>query len=214
MSTVSKRRTAKAQKRLDLGCAGLAMTTAEFDAIHDYDPNYRYELIRGVLVVSPIPSEAEADPNEELGVDLRVYQRTHPHGAALDKTLFERFVPLGGARRRADRVIWAGLGRVPDPKRDVPTIVVEFVSRSKRDWLRDYVEKRTEYLEAGVVEYWVVDRFRRTLTVFRTAPAEPVEQVFDAGMVYRTQILPGFELHLDRILAVADSWDKPKRPRA
>ena len=210
MSSVSKTRTMKTHKRIDFGCAGITMTPAEFDAIENYDKNYRYELIRGVLVVSPIASEAEADPNGELGFELRLYQRTHPEGRALDKTLFERYIYLEDSRRRADRVIWAGLGRLPDPKVDVPAIVVEFVSKSRRDWLRDSIEKRVEYLHLGVREYWVIDRFQRTLTVFRKSPAEPIEQVFDATAIYRTPLLPGFELKLAEILAVADEWKKPK----
>jgi hypothetical protein len=47
--------------------AGTLMTPAEFDAVEEYDENYGYELVHGVLVVVPLPNEAEADPNEELG---------------------------------------------------------------------------------------------------------------------------------------------------
>ncbi len=104
-------------------------------------------------------------------------------------------------------MIWAGLGRRPDPRADIPTIVIEFVSESRRDWLRDYVEKRAEYLDAGVAEYWIVDRFRRTLTVYRRPPAEPVEIVVPESGTYRTDLLPGFELPLARLLAVADRWN-------
>ena len=133
----------------------------------------------------------------------------------MDKTLTERYVPSRHSnRRRADRLIWAGLGRVPIVEKDVPAIVVEFVSRSKADWLRDYVVKREEYLESGVCEYWVIDRFRSTMTVFKASPAEPTEQVFDATAIYRTPILPGFELPLARLFVVADSWKGPKLPLA
>src|SRR5438105_4312342 len=57
--------------------AGTLMTPEEFDAVEEYDEEYRYELIHGVLVVNPIPSEAEVDPNEELGHLLRSYQDHH-----------------------------------------------------------------------------------------------------------------------------------------
>ena len=40
--------------------------------------------------------------------------------------------------RFADRAIWARLGRVPNPETDVPTIIVEFVSKRKRDRIRNY----------------------------------------------------------------------------
>ncbi len=47
--------------------AGVRMTPEEFDAIEDWDENYRYELIHGVLVVSPPPLDAEVGQNEMLG---------------------------------------------------------------------------------------------------------------------------------------------------
>jgi Uma2 family endonuclease len=188
-----------------LESAGMTLTTEEFDAIANYDEDYRYELIRGVLVVSPFPSEAECDANEELGFLLRNYQYRHPHGSALDKTLSERYV-ITANRRRADRVIWVGLGRVPAPKGDPPAIVVEFVSSSRRDRRRDYEEKRSEYLEAGVHEYWIIDRFRRTMTVFLNRPEGVEEVTIPETGTCRTELLPGFELPLARLLAVADDW--------
>ena len=84
----------------------------------------------------------------------------------------------------------------------MPAIVVEFVSQSKRDWLRDYVERREEYRGIEVQEYWVVDRFRRQMTVF--TPTE--EQVYGETDVYQTDLLPGFELSLEALLRTADAW--------
>ena len=91
---------------------------------------------------------------------------------------------------------------------DVPTIAVEFVSRRRRDLLRDYEEKRREYLALGVAEYWIIDRFRRTMTVYHNPPRVPAEQVVAENEVYHTDLLPGFELPLARLLAVADQWRK------
>jgi Uma2 family endonuclease len=190
---------------------GMLMTPEEFDAITDYDDRYRYELINGVLVVSPIAAEAEADPNEELGFLLRLHKQLHKKGAALDLTLPERYIATPNSRRRADRVLWVGLGRVPDPAIDVPTIAVEFVSRRKRDRERDYEHKRKEYLAAGVVEYWIIDRFRRVMTVYRKPMRKPTGQVVNENETYRTDLLPGFELPLAQILAVADKWKKAKK---
>ena len=189
--------------------AGMLMTPEEFDATdpEDWEEGYRYELIRGVLVVSPFAGIGELDPNDELGTLLRIYQRTHPQGAALDGTYFEHYLKVPDGRRRADRVIWAGLGRRPAPGRDVPTIAVEFVADRRRDRLRDYVEKRREYLEIGVEEYWVIDRFWRTLTAYRRPPAEPAEVVVRAGGSYLTALLPGFILPLDQLLATHERWD-------
>lgn len=187
--------------------AGVLMTPEEFDASEvDPDDGSRYELIQGMLIVTPIPSEAEVDPNEELGRLLRNYQEGHPQGLALDMTLAERHVASGGNRRRADRVIWAGLGRVPKPRLDPPTIVVEFVSAGRRNRQRDYVEKRREYEAAGVQEYWVIDRFLRTMTVYGKKVSASGEATVSEQGTYSTPILPGFELPLARLLAASDRW--------
>jgi Uma2 family endonuclease len=186
--------------------AGMLMTPEEFDAIKDWDEEYCYELIHGVVVVTPIPLESEVDPNEELGHWLRAYREQHPQGQALDKTLAERHVRTRTSRRKADRLIWAGLGRVPDPRADAPTIVVEFVSRSRRDRRRDYEDKRKEYLEIHVKEYWIIDRFRRNMTVVFNGADSPRELTVAEHEVYRTPLLPGFELPLARLLAIADEW--------
>ncbi len=192
---------------------GMLMTPEEFDTATDFDELYTYELIHGVLIVSPPPGESERDPNDELGNLLRVYKSGHPAGSALDKTLPEQYVHLSNGRRRADRVIWAGLGRIPVPRTNVPAIVIEFVSNRQRDWVRDYEEKRQQYLAIKVQEYWIIDRFRRIMTVYRgqAGPGEPAEQIIKENEVYRTPLLPGFELPLAQLLKVADDWAAPVR---
>ena len=191
---------------LDAYSAGILLTPEEFDAIEDYDDEVRFELIRGVLVVTPIPLEAKSVPNDELGSLLREYRRNHPQGSVLDETIPEQYVRTLESRRRADRVIWAGLGRRPEPHVDPPTIIIEFVSASRRDRRRDYEEKRREYLEIGIAEYWIIDRFRRAMLVVKRQGDAIGEQQVGEGEIYRTGRLPGFELPLGQILAQADRW--------
>ena len=189
--------------------AGALLTPEEFDAAEiNPDDDCRYELVHGVLVVTPIPSEAEAGPNELLGYLLLAYQEHHPRGRCLNATLPERYVRVPDGRRKPDRVIWAGLGRIPDPRTDVPAIVVEFVSSGRRNRQRDYVEKRREYEAVGVREYWVIDRFHRILTVFGREVSPSGERVVAETGSYSTAFLPGFELPLARLLAAADAWSK------
>jgi Putative restriction endonuclease len=125
----------------------------------------------------------------------------------INATLTEQHVSTHDSSRRADRVIWAGLGRAPNPRKDLPTIVVEFVSEGKRNRLRVCHEKRTDYLAAGVREYWIIDRFPRTLTACR---GDSADVVVPHDGTYQTPLLPGFELPLARLLAVADSWRASK----
>src|SRR5579872_4131371 len=184
--------------------AGILMTPAEFDAVTEYDENYRYELIHGVLVVNPIPNPEETGPNELLAHLLWDYQQRHPQGAILDESLTQQYVRAAPGRRIADQLIWTGLGRLPDPRKDVASIAVEFVSSGKRNRERDYVEKQQQYGAAGLKEYWIFDRFRRTLTVITYSATGTTETTIAEGSTYESPILPGFVVPLDRILAAAD----------
>jgi hypothetical protein len=57
--------------------------------------------------------------------------------STLDGTLAEQAIDTGACVRRADRVIWVGLGRQPVPMKNVPSIVIEFVSNTSRNRRRD-----------------------------------------------------------------------------
>jgi Uma2 family endonuclease len=197
--------------RLRLGprSAGLLLTPAEFDRAR-YEEGWRYELINGVLVVSPIPSRQERGPNEHLGHWLWQYQESHPQGSSLDATFPEEEIKTGANRRRADRVIWAGLGRDPE-EGEIPTIVAEFVSEGKVNQERDYIVKRAEYREAGVRQYWVIDRFKRTLTCYDFGGEKDEVPVIPEGQTFESPLLPGFVLDLKKLLTFADRWAKKKR---
>lgn len=187
---------------------GMLMTPEEYDAIEEWDEFYRYELIHGVLIVLPPAGLVERSPNDELGYLLRLYRDTHPSGKVVDVTAPEQEIVIGPDRRRADRAIWVGLGRSAITLEDVPTIAVEFVSNTSRDRHRDYVVKRQEYSDAGVREYWIIDRFRRTMTVFRSAKEGGVEKeiVVAEKDEYETPLMPGFKLPLAKLLASADQF--------
>jgi Uma2 family endonuclease len=193
-------------KRLRLGprAAGMLLTPEEFDRA-EFKEGWRYELINEVLVVSPTPSRNERDPNEELGYSLRSYQEMHPQGAALDLTLHEETIETRRNRRRAGRVIWAGLGHLPDLN-EPPTIVIELVSRGRINRERDYVAKRAEYREIGVKEYWIIDRFAKSMTVFIFTEQGDRELVIPAGQTYATGLLPGYELPLGKLIDLANRW--------
>jgi hypothetical protein len=153
--------------------------------------------------VLPIPLPQETGPNELLCFWLYQDQTHFPGANTLDLTLPQQSVRTGTSRRLADRLIWAGLGRMPNLRRDVPTIAVEFVSAGRRSHRRDYVDKRREYRETGIREYWIVDRSQRTLTVIHNRP-KPRKQVVREKETYRSPLLPGFELPAADRLAQAE----------
>lgn len=189
---------------LDPSLNGVSMTPEEFENAEGVE-GWRYQLLHGVLLVTPAPLINERDPNGELGYLLRRYDESNPQ-STLDVSVSEHDVITSAGIRRVDRAIWAGLGRLPDVK-ETPTIAVEFVSAGRRSYLRDYEIKRDEFIEAGVLEYWVFNRFESTLTVFSKDDAgKTSSRVFTSGQDYLTPILPGFKLPLARIFELANRW--------
>lgn len=189
------------QPQLGPDCNGILLSPAAFDRA-DFEDGWRYELVQGVLLVTDYPPAGERAANDELGHLLRNHQAAHPEGNVIDATIYEQTVRAGKNRRRVDRAIWVGLGRLPR-EHQTPTIVVEFVSQRNRDRERDFRTKRAEYLRAGVQEYWVIDRFLRKLTVFSGSARR---REFGRKEAYKTDLLPGFELPLRRLLAIAEEW--------
>ena len=80
--------------------------------------------------------------------------------------------------------------------------MVEVVSRGGED--RDYVEKREEYLRAGVREYWILDPTPRTLLVLQRAGDVWQEVLVKADATYRTHLLPGLEVRPGDLLGPAE----------
>ncbi len=211
MSTTKRARVRK--PRIGRWSNGRLLTPQEYDAIGpaEWDDRYRYELVHGVLIVSPPAGIGERGPNDYLGHLLWSYLEGHAAEGVRIATAQEQEVKAGADRRRADRAVWIDRNREPDPTTDRPTILVEFVSRSRRDRVRDYDEKRRDYLQAGVAEYWIIDRFARTLTVHRALPADPQTLVIGEAGAYETPLMPGFELKLKPLLEVADRMSRTRK---
>ncbi len=187
---------------------GILMTPEEFDNATDWDPEFSYELINGVLIVTPSPSPGECAPSDLLAQLLLNYRENHPEGGQLNLTLPEHTLAAGENRRRSDRVIWCGLDRDPDVGQDVPAIIIEIVSADRRDRQRDHETRRNEYAQNGVREYWIIDRFQRRAMVVRFGEKGGTETVLSEADVLATPLLPGFELPLGRLFAVANRFTR------
>ena len=87
-------------------------------------------------------------------------------------------------------------------QRWVATIVVEVVGEGGE--YRDYVEKREEYLHIGVLEYWILDPYKRALLVLRREGDVWVEIPVAEDATYRTHLLPSLEVSPAELLGPAE----------
>jgi len=153
-----------------------AWTLAELDRLPD-DGN-KYELVDGELFVTPAPSPGHEALASELNWILLPYLQTQNLG----RLVFPRsVVRQQGSEVEPDMMVRPATPTLPQTWAEMPTplLVVEILSRTTRR--RDHEQKRAFYLRLGVAEYWIIDRFERTIRVI-TQNADDV--VCDTELVW------------------------------
>jgi Uma2 family endonuclease len=90
-------------------------------------------------------------------------------------------------------------------------LVIEVVSPGGES--RDYYDKRSEYADAKIPEYWIVDPSKHELLVLRFADGEYIVRgILRPGQIAESSILNGFSLDIGQCFAGANqaaSNDEP-----
>lgn len=82
-------------------------------------------------------------------------------------------------------------------------LVMEIISPESRH--RDTVTKRSEYAQAGIPEYWIVDPELHRITVLRLQDQDYVEHGdWGEGGLATSALLPGFSVSVDDVFAITD----------
>jgi hypothetical protein len=160
----------------------------------EVQPGYIYELSRGVIVVSDVPGRPHMAQADATRRQFEHYRLKRPGKIYMIGSGGECKFLVGAfdSERHPDLAIY----KYPPLSDDnlwavwVPDIAIEIVSEGSQD--RDYVLKREEYWEFGVVEYWTIDAFRRELLVLRRNTHEWKEIRVQPPKLYKTKLLPGF----------------------
>ena len=86
-------------------------------------------------------------------------------------------------------------------------MTIEVVSENKPE--RDIVDKRHDYAEGNVPEYWIVNPFNETITVLRLENGAYVEHgIFRRGEQATSVILPGFVANVSEVFDVDSPPDE------
>jgi Uma2 family endonuclease len=183
------------QLHLGLDDHGRALSEDEFaDAL--YDEPYTYELVDGRLVVMSPEGTDHVDQREPWRDRLGAYRLTHPEVVRAVVSQAWTRIDTKNARIADIGVYLGGSLDALDIPHQVPNLIFEFVSPSKKDKLRDYVENRADYEKIRVPEYVIVDRVEKKVTVLTLGEAGYQERVLTSADVYRSPLLPGFEVRL------------------
>jgi Uma2 family endonuclease len=184
---------------------GRRMSLAEFEPAQ-VEEGHLYELGRGVVVVSDVPKLKHFRQVDAVRGQFMVFKLAHPDRIYAIAAGSECKILLADleSERHPDLAIYL----TEPPRQDdevwaiwIPDIVVEVVSPGSE--LRDYVEKREEYFDFGVKEYWIVDADKQEVLVLRRSRGEWVERVLRPGDVYETKLLPDSKFDCRQVFEAA-----------
>jgi len=189
----------KTELRLGVADHGVKLTREEFGEAQ-YEEPWRYERVNGRLVVMSPAGHDHQIPNNYFRDHLGAYRLSHPE--IVECVISEAWVCT---TKSSDRIADIGVflvatknkGTLPDRP---PDLAFETVSGGGEDRKRDYVDKRAEYLRAGVKEYVIVDRFESRVTVLRRVRGRFDESELGPRDAYTTTLLPGLKIPLKEIL--------------
>jgi Uma2 family endonuclease len=154
------------------------------------DDGHRYEIVQGVLIMSPAPSPEHQSVVGEIYSCLRERIQLTGRGLVymgpLDVELSEHdlfqpdvLVVLNEHRHRFQKNHFVG----------APDLAVEIISPSSTTY--DRLTKYEMYRQAGVPEYWLVNPIRRTIQVFVLEGKQYRSLgIFTGQQTLRSQLVP------------------------
>jgi Uma2 family endonuclease len=181
------------------------LTIAEYAALGEIEHGYT-ELIEGRLIMSPSPVPDHNYAGQELGMELRPqlpdWAETVPDMdidlelAPADEPGFSRRPDLLIVTREARKRVRAEGGLI---RASEVLVVVEIVSPgSKRI---DLVDKRRDYADAGIPNYWIIDIDEPiSLTVCRLTKEFGYVDDQTATGVFRTEVPFPVEIDLGQLV--------------
>lgn len=129
---------------------GNELTLADLDAMPD--DGHRYELVGGVIVVSPAPNWNHQRAVRRL---MRMVEDACPPGHEVFDSPCDLALPLDQIVQPDVLLVPIQRGEEFGPIADPPVLLIEILSPGNRGY--DLRWKRDVYAEAGVPHYWIVD---------------------------------------------------------
>jgi Uma2 family endonuclease len=162
---------------------------------------HRYEIVDGVLYMSPAPSR----DHQNTVLEIASYLRTHVKLTGIGQIYIAPFDVQLGFRTIVQPdvmvVLNAHLDRVTESRIiGAPDLVVEVSSPGTVG--HDRTRKYEVYAQAGVQEYWIADPWSRTVEVLTLEAGSYCSLgVFEGKAVLPTMIVPDFLVHVGQFFA-------------
>lgn len=200
----------KAAIRIGPADHGRRMSLADFDHVKVQE-GYLYELGRGVIVVIDVPKKRHLYQVDSIRDQLSAYKLAHPGRIQIIAAGSECKIMVTGyeSERHPDLAVYMTLP--PEEDEDfwfiwIPELVIEVVSSGSK--LRDYKEKREEYLAFGVGEYWIFDLEKREMLVLKRIGGRWRERIVRPPKVYQTRLFPGLRFSCAQVFQAANATER------
>ena len=171
------------------------------------DEGKRYEIVNGVLYMSPALNWSHQEVVGEIFAHLRAYVRAAGSGGVFTAPIDVELAP--NTVFQPDVVLLLKASHKKLKERHIvgaPDLVVEVVSPGSA--IHDRFRKINAYARAGVPEYWIVDPDAGTAEVLLLDKGEYLSQgVYRGKATLPSQVVPGLLVHVEQFFSSA--WEEP-----
>jgi len=163
------------------------------------ETNRIIELSEGRLIITPAPTTQHQQIISKLHLLIGNFVLLNNLGEAVTSPVDVRL--WKGNIRQPDIVFMSNKHRKRITRRyfGVPDLVMEILSKGTAKV--DKEEKFQEYERAGVLEYWIVDPFKKGITVYTLENG--IYELFGKwgpGEIAKSKLLDGFEVSIDKVM--------------
>ena len=143
-------------------------TTEDLALLPDTEGIY-YEIIEGDLSITRSPHRQHQQISLKIGKYLDNWSESTGNGV----TIISPGIIFSDTNNVSPDLVWissARLAQIEDESGHLlgaPELVIEVISAGKQNEDRDKKAKLKLYSNQGVQEYWIVDRFKQQLQVYR-----------------------------------------------
>lgn len=184
--------------------AGLRVSVDEYLDLPE-DGN-RYQLINGVILMSPRAVPIHQEVAGEVFFQLRAFLRSRKIGRAFQEIDVVLDSSVQGGLIYSPDVIFVRNEHVPKKNKPLmgpPDLAVEVISPGSRRL--DTKTKRDDYERFDVQEYWLIDPEREKYTFFRLKSGKYVE-ITPGADHFNSEAVPGFVVDLVALREAMKGW--------
>jgi len=180
------------------------LSNEEFEELCEANDCFRLERTsEGAILVNPVSGMAASEGKSEIGYQLVAWWKTHRRGRAHDSSIGV-FLPDGSALGPDAAYVTEAQTRGLR-KRNLdhflpfaPAFVIELLSKS--DSVKETERKMLRWMENGVAVAWLVDPYRRTVTIYEAGGDAGIRTRVESGSkAIGTGPVEGFALELEEV---------------